>query len=87
MVAKTDIWATSQAQLTDFYRSSQDALVTGVETWAKAVRQLADAANLPQHPTTIGATIDQAFATASAALDEQRQFVKRLVAAATPTDG
>lgn len=87
MVAKTDIWTTSQAQLTDFYRSSQDALVTGVETWAKAVRQLADAANLPQHPTAIGATIDQAFVTASAAHDEQRQFVKKLVAAATPTDG
>jgi|GEM_PF-4637080 len=84
MATKTDVWATPQAQLADLYRRSQDALVEGVEAWAKAVRQLADATAHPKDPTEIGATIDQAYANAVTALDEQRQFVKRLIDAATP---
>lgn len=85
-MVKKDVWETTQGQLTDLYRKSQDALVSGVETWAKATRELLDAASIQADPKNVESTIDQAFTTATAALDEQRALVKRLYAAAMVSD-
>ncbi len=79
MTKQKDVFVASQEQLTEFYRKSQDALIVGVETWAKATRDLLAAAKSEHDPQSVTAPIDQAYTAAVAALDEQRSFMKRLV--------
>lgn len=81
MAKQKDVFVASQEQLTEFYRTSQDALIKGVETWAKATRELLTAAKTEQDPQSVTASIDQAYTAAVAALNEQRSFLKRLVSA------
>lgn len=81
MTKQKDAIVTSQEQLTEFYRRSQDALIAGVETWAKATRELLAASKSEQDPQSMTASIDQAYTAAVAALDEQRSFMKRLISA------
>lgn len=53
----------------------------GVETWAKATRELLAASKSEQDPQSMTTSIDQAYTSAVAALDEQRSFMKRLISA------
>ena len=83
----TDAARTSQEQFLATVRQSQEAIVEAVAAWAKAVETVAPAA-----PTLPGAAelpkseavVENAFDFAQKLLDAQRDFARKVIAAAAP---
>jgi hypothetical protein len=82
-----DAARTSQEQFLATVQQSQDALVEAVATWAKAVEKLAP--STPALPGTEDlpkpeAVVEGAFDFAQKLLDAQRDYARRVIAAAAP---
>ena len=82
MASKTDPIAKSQEQLFDMYKQSQEVFLAGVEAWTRAARDMTDAATSMVDVAAFDAAIDQTFAGATKALEQQRDFLKKLHATA-----
>jgi hypothetical protein len=82
-----DVARTSQEQFLATVRQSQEAVVEAVGAWAKAVEGL-----IPTTPGLPGAeelpkpqaVIENAFDFAQQLLDAQREFARKVIAAAAP---
>lgn len=75
---QSDPVAKTQEQVFELYKQTQEAFVTGVEAWAKAARDMTEAATSMIDVSAFETAIDQTFAGAQKALEQQRDFLKRL---------
>jgi hypothetical protein len=83
----SDVARTSQEQFLAAVRQSQDAVVEAVAAWAKAVEGLTPSTpNLPgvEELPKPQAVIENAFDFAQQLLDAQRDFARKVIAAASP---